>query len=378
MTQYLLQVLPYSTSTDPKYLIVIGAVIGVIALARIFSVYQEKKREMIKKSDGVLGGDHSRPGVFAKNRKFKQEIKEITSICGLNQNQEDFLSRMCVSHQIEHPLQLLHSEKSLDDMFSRTLTKLQSVTPATHEIETNKTLLFLTREAISNARKNRKGITSTRSLDIGSIVTIITPKEEQYPAAILENSSRGLVCKVPRDLFENEVRLPLWSRIGLFFNTATGQSYSCTARILQYESSGNETHMVISHTDTLKSLPNRRHDRKDFSTDCNFVLVSVANVVTGKNTEHRFYPTGKPFPGTIMDISAGGCSIKTPSPPAQNQYIQIECSLDAKNADTMTGKIVRITPGEQGGDSTVHVQFAKLPRATMNRIFALIFNYGEH
>lgn len=378
MTQSFMQVLPYSTSTNPKYLIVIGVVIGVIALARMFSIYQEKRREMVKKSDGVLGGDHLRPRVFTKSRKFKQEIREITSICRLNPNQEEFLSRMCVSYQIEHPLQLLHNEKTLDEMFSRTLTKLQAIHPPTHESEANKTLLFMTREAISNARKNRQGITSTRALDTGAIITIITPKEEQYPATILESSSRGLVCKVPRDLFENEVRLPLWSRIGLFFNIPTGQSYSCTARILQYESAGTETHMVISHTDTLKSLPNRRHDRKDFSTDCSFVLVSVANVVTGKNTEHRFYPTGKPFPGTILDISAGGCSIKTPSPPAQNQYIQIECSLDAKSSDTMTGKIVRITPPEQGSDSTVHVQFAKLPRATMNRIFALIFNYGDH
>ena len=65
------------------------------------------------------------------------------------------------------------------------------------------------------------------------------------------------------------------------------------------------------------------------------------------------------------------------SPPAQNDYIEIQCSLDRKSSDTMTGKVISIGDASHGTGFLIHIKFAKMPRATMNRIFSLIFNFGD-
>jgi len=371
------QVLPYSTSTDPRYLVVILIVIGIITVAAIINRQQEAGKKKRSQSRSILGEVAKNNLVFVKNRKFKQEIREITSLCSLDKNQSEFLSSLCATNHVEHPLQILKNTKFLEEIFSRAFQKLEIPSQKTKETELHKTILFTLREALAKVQKSEKGISSTRSLDNGWTLTIVTPQDEQYETTLLENTSKGMICPVPRDAFSNELRLPLWTKVGLFFSIHTGQSYRCDARIIHYESSPGQTILMLSHTDSLKPLPNRQHNRKAFSCDCSITPVSVANIVNGKHTEHRFYPSGKDNPGTMNDISAGGCSIISPYTPAQNQYIQIQCSLDSKNADSMIGKVVRISSGDSEANAILHIQFAKMPRATMNRIFALIFNYGE-
>ncbi len=369
------QVIPYSTDFKPVYLVfpIMGAII--IAVVAIFNKYNEERERTIARPRGQGGRQPLAP--FVKTGKFNQEIKAISSSCKFNHRQTAVLTKVCVDNRLERPYHLIRNARALEEAFSRELTRIESVVPRTREIEEEITLLFTVREALENARKNQATLVSSRSLENGQPFTIVTPDQEQYPVLLFENSPRGLVCKVPRDSFGNELRLQHWSRIEIYFSLDNGQTYRYPARVAGYESGVNESLMIISHTDALKPLPNRRHDRRNFSTDCTFTYVSVANVVNGRKTEHRFYPMGKSYPGAITDISAGGCSIRTPAPPPQNQYIEIECSLDGKSQDSMTGKVLRLSETSSHGDKVAHVQFAKMPRTTMNRVFALIYEHGE-
>ncbi len=376
MIEYLsAQVIPYSTEFKPIYLVFIFMAVIVIVIVSIFNKYNEERTKIVARPRGQTARHVVTP--FIKTGKFKQAIKSISSSCKFNQRQTAIFSRMCVDNRLEQPEHLIRNARALEDAFSRELKRLESVVPRTREIEEETTVLYTVREALENAKKSQGNLVSSRSLENGQPLTIITPDQEQYPVLLFENSPRGLVCKVPRDTFGNELRLQPWSRIEIFFSLESGQTYRFPARVVGYESGVNESLMLISHTDALKPLPNRRHDRRTFTVDCSFVHVSVANVVNGRKTEHRFYPMGKSYPGVIMDISAGGCSIKTPSPPPQNQYIEIECNLDGKSRDSMTGKVLRQTDSPSHGEGVVHVQFAKMPRTTMNRVFSLIYAHGE-
>ncbi len=371
----LLQVLPYSTEFNPKSLVFVVMAIVIIVLVTVFNKVNEHRQKTVSKPRPKPGS----PVVerFRKTPKYKQELRAISSSLGFSQRQQAIFAKICLDSRIERPSHLTKNEQALAQAFNRELESLKAKTPRTREIEADITVLFTVREALENARKTRGALESTRSLNIGHSMTMITPDQEQYPVRIFENSSRGLICKVPRDSFGNELRLPRWSRIELFFSFDASLTYRCSARILEYESGIEENLMVLSHTDTLKPLPNRMHDRKSLLLDCTFRNVAVANVVNGKKTEHRFYPSGKEHPGALLDISAGGCSIKTPMPPPQNQYIEIQCNLDGKSDDTMVGKVISVHASERQGEFAVHVQFAKMPRVTMNRIFSLIYSSRE-
>ena len=376
MIEYLYaQVIPYSNEFKPVYLVFLLMAALVIAIVAFFNKYNEERTKTVARPR--VQGARQPVAPFVKTGKFNQAVKSLAASCKFNHRQTALFSRLCVDNRIERPEHLIRNARALEEAFSRELSRLESVVPHTREIEEEKTVLFTVREALENARKSQASLVSSRSLENGQPLTIITPDQEQYPVLLFENSPRGLVCKVPRDTFGNELRLQHWSRVEIYFSLDNGQTYRYPARVVGYESGVNESLMIISHTDALKPLPNRRHDRRAFSTDCTFVYVSVANVVNGKKTEHRFYPMGKSYPGAITDISAGGCSIRTPSPPPQNQYIEIECSLDGKARDSMTGKVLRQSDFTGHGEGVVHVQFAKMPRMTMNRVFALIYAHGE-
>jgi c-di-GMP-binding flagellar brake protein YcgR len=169
--------------------------------------------------------------------------------------------------------------------------------------------------------------------------------------------------------------LPLLSRISVYFYDENNQSYRFNSRVSKYASGRSETIMVLAHTDKVEILPNRQHDRKDVRTPCNFVHVSVANVINGKHTEHKFYPSGKPLHGTMCDFSAGGCSFTTKFPPGDGEYIELSCILDGTIEDKMIGKVVNTNRDKD--EPEVHVRFAKMPRASMNRIFAYVYSSGE-
>lgn len=369
-----LQVIPYSTSFDSSYVYFLLGFAAIIAIIVGANKYTQRKKNGTKiTKPGVI-----RPAaVFIQSRAFRKEIHEVATACSLDAAQTDFFSRMCAKYRISNPVYLLRNEKMMDEVFSRAFHALSESSSPEKEKEVSKTILFTLRESIDNYRKSITVLKSTRSVNSGQEIVLITPREEHYPTVVLENSARGLICRIPRDEFGNEIRLPLWTKIGIFFSTNTGQSYQCTVRILRYESGTRETYGVLSHTDSLKALPSRRHERVRIDLTCRFRHVRVANVVNGRQTMHRFFPEGKEYNATISDISAGGCSLLTLSPLSHNDYMEIQCTLDGKYADTMTGKVVGIEEAPHGTGSIVHVKFAKMPRATMNRIFTLIFNFGD-
>ena len=161
------------------------------------------------------------PRVFPQTRNFRKEIREVAARCNLSDNQADFFMRLCARYRISNPLYLLRNEKILDELFSRAFHALQTGDTATKDAEVSKTILFTLREAIDNYRKLSTVIKSTRSVESGMELLLVTPQEEQYPTVVLENSARGLVCRLPRDEFGNEIRLPIWSKVGLSFQRIT-------------------------------------------------------------------------------------------------------------------------------------------------------------
>lgn len=379
MSSLVAQILPYQTTVNPGYLFVLIAAIVIIVGLRILNRWLESK-----KSDKPKKTAHHAPETTEKTYSNhsplgpdKKDLAYVIKSYGFNKDQADFFTRLCNGNKIRNPSRLLQNQRDFDDFCTYTFNYLQAQPASNPNNEKYKTLLFTIRELVENYKRTSKQLTSTRGLKPGQQFTLTTTKDEQYPSTVLENSQEGLLCAVPRDIFKNELRLALSSRIKVFFYSETGESYQLESKVRKYVSSANETRMVIAHSDSIKALPNRNHVRKALSTPCLFNPVTVANIVNGKHTEHKYFPATKAFEGKILDISAGGCSIVTSTPIPVGEYLQIKCMLDGTNEDSMIAKSVKHHTVEGEDGTVMHIQFAKIPRASMNRIFAFIYNYGE-
>ncbi len=381
------QVFAYKTNVDPSLLIILGLVIAGIVILRAYNNWRESRnkpsRPLKDKARRAREPVYSSPSAEpVPIRKLvmptdRHELRRVSEEFAFTPAQSEYFAELCTENNISSPLHLVRNSRQLDELFRRTFHQLETPGHSSREAENSKTLLFTIREAIENKKRNSKLVTSTRSINDGIEMTIITKSNEHYSAILHENNQAGLVFPVPRDVFGNELRMPLLSKLTVLFYQGTGQSYSFVTRVSRYISAHTATLMMLRHTEKVRALPNRRHDRKQMRTPANFSRVTVANIVNGKHTEHRFYPSGKSFMATMLDISAGGCSLITATPVPEGEYIEISCIIAGNSEDTMIGKIVKLNPGEAKNTVIMHVRFAKMPRITLNRIFTYIYNYGE-
>jgi c-di-GMP-binding flagellar brake protein YcgR len=290
--------------------------------------------------------------------------------------QNQYLKKLCAEKKIVHPGQIFSDYAKTSQLLEERLQALAAL-PATKETEAEKTTIFLIREAVENRKKSGKRITSSRMIPERQELSITLQSGEQYLVELLHNSSTGLVCNIAKDADSAEAKIPLWTRITVFFTVNNDQSYRFPSRLIKYDTDTTELRMVFAHTDSIEALPMRSHSRKNLSVSCTIAPVTVANVVSGGKTERRFYPAKNTFSGVLQDISAGGCSVQCKTTLKPGEYAEIRCILDERSEDSMIGKIVRT---EEATDTipVMHIQFAKIPRATMNRIFTYIFTDGDH
>ena len=81
------------------------------------------------------------------------------------------------------------------------------------------------------------------------------------------------------------------------------------------------------------------------------------------------------FTGSVLDVSIGGCSIKTNSLVRAGQRLKIEFTREDDSVVVALGEVLRT---ERSGTSTImHVKFLKVPRKSLNSINAMVYDYTD-
>lgn len=81
--------------------------------------------------------------------------------------------------------------------------------------------------------------------------------------------------------------------------------------------------------------------------------------------------------GNVLDVSIGGCSIKTVSPVQVGSRLKISIDYDENFVINVLGQVLRINRSGPSGAMIVHIKFLKVPRRAFNSISALVFGFDE-
>jgi len=81
------------------------------------------------------------------------------------------------------------------------------------------------------------------------------------------------------------------------------------------------------------------------------------------------------FSGNILDISIGGCSIKTAVPVNNNQKLKIEFTREDDSIVAALGEVLRTH--KAGTDTVMNIKFIKVPRKSLNSINAMVYEYTD-
>ena len=100
-------------------------------------------------------------------------------------------------------------------------------------------------------------------------------------------------------------------------------------------------------------------------------------VGTGRNAQKRaFVDKNRGILGTIIEVSAGGCSIRATRPLPKGALIKIDFETERSKSVSSYGKVVGVGK-EEGLGTIMHVMFTKVSKLNLNRINSYIYEYGE-
>jgi len=217
-------------------------------------------------------------------------------------------------------------------------------------------------------------ISSTRQLRPRTTLSFISKDETNYPSVVTGVEPGGLAVDPPPDALGRPIHFHRGTKLTVYFYGTGHQGYTFRTRVRGYEELRGKLVMVIKHSDSITSLPSRRHQRRDLREACTFRRVRVeVRKERGKSLKDVFVEN-LPFPGTAVDISAGGMSIQTANPLDAQEYLKIEFDVGEGNF-TAFGIVVRTNRLRGGG--VMHVRFVKISRKAINSVLSYVYGYSD-
>ncbi|MFP4178959.1 MAG: PilZ domain-containing protein [Spirochaetaceae bacterium] len=360
MKPILLQAFPPLASSDTPS-IIIG--IGILLFFIIFLV--------IASRGGASGGSSGQQKKFSK-RKFRK----IASSRGLNKGETHYLESMIKKSRVANPYQLLQNSRVLDSALKRALLEIEHSEITEPEKEAQKFVLYRIKQKLERNTKGVKPPNSTRQLRLGQPVTIAVD-DNRYQSKVTSNMQKSLGLKIPTDDHGNEVRWKKWSKATVFFWRSNGQGFSFQTKIIGYNVVRGISSIFVQHSNSIKEAQQWRYRRRELGRPCYFYPIKVVTSGSGKNARKQAIVENKRGTlGTILEVSAGGCSIRTTYPLAKGELIKNEFETEKGMQVTSFGKIRSMTRIHPTG-GIMHVMFTRVSRQNVNKINQYVYSFDR-
>ena len=305
----------------------------------------------------------------------KGGFRKAARLAGLSEAELRFLEPYARALGLANPDFVFKNQARLDSFFKDAYRVIEKNSESESAAEDEKANLFAIRERFTQRAAAGRAVTSTRQLGRSTPISFIVRGEENYPSIIVAVEPGGLAVEPARDSYNEIIRLRRGTRLSCYFYGSGRQGYQFETRLIGWERIGAKEVMVLAHSEAVHALPARHHMRKEIKVPCSFFHIAVTQEkVMGKTKSHAKVEE-LAFPGSIVDLSAGGLGIQTASPLPEGTFLKIV--FDPGNGSLAAfGKVVRMSPLRTIG-GTMHIQFVKISRRSLNAILSHVYGYSE-
>ncbi|HTX72070.1 MAG TPA: PilZ domain-containing protein [Rectinemataceae bacterium] len=344
---------------------VLWFIVGFIAVILVIVLIQR----------GVQSGSR-RPSTLGRSATFNRgSFRRAARGVGLAEEETRFLEGYGKALGVSNPEFLFRNQSKLDSFFKEVYRYIEKNSESEGTAEDEKARLFAAREMLTRQNAMGRPVTSTRQLGRNLPLTFIAPGEESYPSVIVAVEPGGIAVEPVRDPYGEAMRFRKGTKLSCYFYTSGHQGYQYPARVVGWERIGTKEVMVLSHSDTVSALPARRNARREMKSPCSFFRVMVNSAKSRGKTQTTARVENIPFPGTIIDISAGGVGIQSANPLQAGEFLKIEFNPDGASHAAF-GKVVRMNRLRAVG-GIMHIQFVRISRRTLNSILSQVYGYAD-
>jgi len=298
-------------------------------------------------------------------------LHRIANDMGLDRDKAKMLEFVLRNDNVTDPVKSLDSPDLMDRHFKRAYRLIEQTSISEGELNNRLSVLFATRNIIENYT-DAVTVTSTRQI-YDNTPAMVIQGDQNYPTKVISAQGETLIVDHPVNNKGTPLKVAKGSKVNIAFFTKSSKGFSVTSRVIGSMETMNRRILKLAHSNKIKKLSNRRFRRRQTIISSSFYLV---NVDTTLGIKKRLLVDKRKFVGNIMDISAGGCSIKTGSPIKAGQKLKIEFFHEDNFSVAALGEVLRTN--RTGFNTVMHIKFLKIPRKSLNFINAMVYEYADN
>ncbi|MEW5814145.1 MAG: PilZ domain-containing protein [Spirochaetota bacterium] len=346
-----------ATPSSSSIYIVIGIVVGIVFFFLI--AYRAS-------GGGIRRGGKKRFGKGA----FHKQCRKI----GLSKEQINSLEYLIKKYKFPNPFIIFTNPKALDNLLRRGMQEI-SVREAEESIkEAERLNLFRIKQAVERNSETAMILNTTRQLKANQKIIISPEAGGRYESVIVSNLKNAIAVEIPRNEKNELTRWNKWTAVHVYFWKSNGQSFSFNSKIMGYSKIKDTTNLLLQHSNSIQQAQQRQYRRKLIERPAYFSPVRVVAAGTGKNTMKKAVVDNRRSSlGNLIDISAGGCSLKSNRPLKIGELVKIDFETERKSRVTVYGKVRSVRRAETTG-GIMHIMFTKISTTHMNKINSYVYD----
>jgi hypothetical protein len=347
------------------YAIFFLAGIGIVVVLLLILNYLKNSNKVDALNKTAVGDEGQRKfSVFT--------FRRIVANLGLDKEQTNMLEFVLRCDNVTDLVRSFESPMLLDKHFKKAFRLIERTSISHDEMNNRLSVLFATRNIIEN-KANSVSTTSTREIP-ESTAAVLAVGDVNYPTRVISSKGDSLIVENPLSSTGEPLDLQKGSLVAVSFFPEPNKGFAVDSRVLGTTETIDGHHVLqLVHSGQIKKLSKRRFRRRHTVITTAFYFV---NMEDGKNKKDMLMTVDKRrFAGNIMDISIGGCSVKTSVPVNSGQKLKIEFTREDDSIIAALGEVLRTT--RVGTDTIMNIKFLKVPRKSLNTINAMVYEYTD-
>lgn len=316
-------------------------------------------------------------GVGQKRAPRKGAFRRRAAKIGLSKLHVSALEFMIKRYQIKNPHALLDHPSVLDNYLSKMIAGIDAQKSSDANKEAQKHTLYRIKQIIERNSQQAASITSSRQLKINQNISVSAEAGDRRQSRVISILKESIAIEVPIADTGNQLRWKKWTRLKVYFWRDNGEGYSFETKIIGYNTIRGVSSAFLQHSDRVTKSKQRKYRRRILDRPCYFYPVRIITTGTGKKqTKKAFVETQRGALGTVIEVSAGGCSIRTSRSLRQGALMKIDFETNRGTPVSSYGKVV-LTRKEDIMGFIMHIMFTRVSRTHLNSINAFVYDFAD-
>jgi hypothetical protein len=352
-------------SKGTGYAIFFLAGIGVVVLLLIVLNFLKNSNKVDALNKTAVGD--------SGQRKFSVfTFRRIAANLGLDKDQTNMLEFVLKCDNVTDLVRSFESPILLDKHFKKAFRIIERTSISHDEMNNRLSVLFDTRNIIEN-KANSVSTTSTREIPENT-AAVLALGDVNYPTRVISSKGDSLIVEHPLSSTGEPLELQKGGLVSVSFFPEPNKGFAVDSRVLGTTETIDGHHVLqLVHSGQIKKLSKRRFRRRQTVITTAFYFVFMEEGKSKKSAEMSI--DKRRFSGNILDISIGGCSIKTAVPVNNGQKLKIEFTREDDSIVAALGEVLRTH--RAGTDTVMNIKFVKVPRKSLNSINAMVYEYTD-